>query len=83
MTFKIDNWLRRERLQNKCIVRPAISKCNTRNMKEPYLQRLTLEHKKEGFLYAGPEACDCIPLLTKDTESTVSFKNDLKSHLLG
>ena len=82
MTFKIVNQLCPEGLQNKFIERSALSKYNTRNMKDLHVQKLILEHKKKSFLYTGPKAWNSIPQLIRDTESVVRLKKDLKSHLL-
>ena len=82
MTFKIVNQLCPERLQNKFIERSALSKYNTRNMKDLHVQKLKLEHTKKSFLYTGPKAWNSIPQLIRDIESVVRFKKDLKSHLL-
>ena len=81
MTFKIANQLCPESLQNKFIERSALSKYNTRNMKDLHVQKLELEHTKKSFLYTGPKAWNSIPQLIRDTESVVRFKKDLKSHL--
>ena len=82
MTFKIVNQLCPEGLQNKFIERSALSKYNTRNMKDLHVQKLKLEHTRKSFLYTGPKAWNSIPQLIRDTESIVRFKKDLKSHLL-
>ena len=82
MTFKIVNQLCPESLQNKFIERSALSKYNTRNMKDLHVQNLKLEHTKKSFLYTGPKAWNSIPQLIRDIESVVRFKKDLKSHLL-
>ena len=82
MTFKIVNQLCPEGLQNKFIERSALSKYNTRNMKDLHVQKLKLEHTKKSFLYTGPKAWNSIPQHIRDTESVVRFKKDLKSHLL-
>ena len=82
MTFKIVNQLCPESLQNKFIEMSALSKYNTRNMKDLHVQKLKLEHTKKSFLYTGPKAWNSIPQLIRDTESVVRFKKDLKSHLL-
>ena len=82
MTFKIVNQLCPEGLQNKFIERSALSKYNTRNMKDLHVQKLKLEHMKKSFLYTGPKAWNSIPQLIRDTESVVRFKKDLKSQLL-
>ena len=81
MTFKIVNQLCPESLQNKFIERSALSKYNTRNMKDLHVQKLKLEHTKKSFLYTGPKAWNSIPQLIRDTGSVVRFKKDLKSHL--
>ena len=49
MTFKIVNKLCPEGLQNKFIERYALSKYNTRNMKDLHVQKLKLEHTKKSF----------------------------------
>ena len=49
MTFKIVNHLCPEGLQNKFIERSALSKYNTRNMKDLYVQKLKLGHAKKFF----------------------------------
>ena len=49
MTLKIVNQLCPEGLQNKCIERSALSKYNTRNMKDIHVQKLELEHRKKVF----------------------------------
>ena len=49
MTFKIVNQLCPESLQNKFIERSALSKYNTRNMKDLHFQKLKLEHTKKSF----------------------------------
>ena len=82
MTFKIVNQLCHESLQNKFIERFALSKYNTRNMKDLHVQKPKLEHTKKSFLYTGPKAWNSIPQLIRDIESVVRLKKDLKSHLL-
>ena len=49
MTFKIVNQLCPESLQNKFIERSALSRYNTRNIKELHVQKLKLEHTKKVF----------------------------------
>ena len=61
MTFKIVNQLCPESLQNKFIERSALSKYNTRNMKDLHVQKLKLEHTKKSFLYTCPKAWNSIP----------------------
>ena len=82
MTFKIVNQLCPEGLHNKFIGRSALSRYNTRNIKDLHVQKLKLEHTKKRFLYTGPKAWNSIPQLIRDTESVVRFKKDLKCHLL-
>ena len=83
ITFKIVNQRCPEGLQNMFIERSAVSKYNTRKMKDLHVQKLELEHTKKLFLYTGrPKARSSIPQLMRDTESVVRFKKDLKSHPL-
>ena len=49
MTYKIVNQLCPAGLQNKFIERSVISKYNTRNRRDLYVQKLTLEYTKRGF----------------------------------
>ena len=46
MTFKIVNQLCPEGLRNKFIERPALSRYNTRNMKDIRVQKMNLEYTK-------------------------------------
>ena len=68
MTFKIFDQLCLESLQRKFIERSALSKYNTRNMKDLHVQKLRLEHTKKIFLDTGPKAWNGIPQLIRDTE---------------
>ena len=74
MTFKSVNQLCPEGLQNKFIERSALSKYNTRNMKDLHVQKLKLEYTKKSVSYTGPKAWNSIPQLIRDTESIVRFK---------
>ena len=74
MTFTIVNQLFPESLQNKFIERSALSKYNTRNMKDLHVQKLKLEHTKKSFFYTGPKAWNSIPQLIRDTESVVRLR---------
>ena len=81
MTFKLVNQLCPEGLRNKFIERSALSKCDKRNKKDLHVQKLKLERAKKSCLYPGPKAWNYIPKLIRDTESTVRFKKDQKSHV--
>ena len=56
MICKIVNQLCPEGLRNKSIARSALSKYDTRNKKDPHVQKLKLDHTKKSFLYTGPKA---------------------------
>ena len=69
MTFKIVNQLCPEGLQNKFIERSALSKYNTRNMRDLDVQKLKLEHTKKSIFFTGPKAWNSITQVIRDTES--------------
>ena len=51
MTSKIFNQLCSEGQRNKFIEGLAVSKYNTRNKRDLFVQKLTLEHAIRGFVY--------------------------------
>ena len=51
MAFKIVNQFCCEGLQNKLMEKSALSKYNTRNMKDLHVQKPKLEHTKKVFVH--------------------------------
>ena len=77
MTFKFVNEFCPKVLRNKFIERSALSKYDTRNIKDLHVQKTKLEHTKKSFLYTCPKSCNSIPQLIRDNESFVRFKKIL------